>query len=94
MNALVCVLVMSLLVESVWETLKLVWEKGFDWQRVAIILLSIGVCIAYNLDLISMVGISSNIPVIGMILTGILSSRGANFVNDIFTKVYKLRKNG
>lgn len=94
MEPLVSVIVISFVIESIWSTVKLVWEnrKHPDWQRVAIILLSVAVCIVYGMDVIALVGITSTVPVVGMILTGILASRGANGINDLLTKIYQWRK--
>jgi hypothetical protein len=92
MDAIWQILVLAFTVEAVWQTLKMIWEKGFDWQRVAIIALAVLVCCLYGVDMIAAVGVTSAIPIVGMVLTGIVVSRGANFVNDLFTKVYQLRK--
>lgn len=92
MEAITSIVVMAFLIESVWQTLKMIWEKGFDWKRAAIIGLSIVVCIAYGLDITALIEVTAEIPFVGMVLTGILVSRGANFVNDLFTKMYNLRK--
>ena len=34
-----------------------------------------------------MQGINLSIPLIGWILTGVLMSRGANFIHDLFNKI-------
>ena len=39
-------------------------------------------CIAYRVDLLALVGLTSGWPYIGPALTGLLIGRGANFVND------------
>ena len=39
-------------------------------------------CIAYDVDLLKLVGLTSGWPLIGDVSTGLLIGRGANFVND------------
>lgn len=43
------------------------------------------VAIAYKLDLLELMGMKSNIPYVGNILTGLLLSRGSNYVYDILS---------
>ncbi|ABI68436.1 hypothetical protein Swol_1126 [Syntrophomonas wolfei subsp. wolfei str. Goettingen G311] len=37
-----------------------------------------------GIDLFATVGLPINIPYLGLILTGIIISRGANFIHDLF----------
>lgn len=59
----------------------------FYWQMLASVALGIAVSVAYNLDLPELFNLKSKIPYIGSILTGILLSRGANYVYDLLTKI-------
>ena len=47
------------------------------------IIFGILIAVAYKIDLLKLVNIESNIPYIGSVLTGILFSRGSNYVHDI-----------
>ena len=77
------VIVMSYVVEALVETLKMIWDKDkISNSKIAALILAIIVSIAYRIDLILAVGIEAVWPVFGYILTGILISRGANFVSD------------
>lgn len=49
-------------------------------------LVGVGLCIAYSADLLAIVGLESQIPYIGAIVTGLLVGRGANFVNDFASR--------
>lgn len=53
------------------------------WQQVLAAFLGIVVAIAYNIDLLALFGFTSNILFIGNILTGILLSRGSNYIFDL-----------
>lgn len=86
------ILVMSVLTEAVITYIKTwVVEKKIQWQMIASVMLSIVVCFAYGLDIPALVGIDSSIPFIGNVITGILVSRGSNYIYDLF-KTLKINK--
>lgn len=58
------------------------------WVKlVASIVLGIGVCIVYKVGLIGLIGIEGGIPVVDWVFTGIIISRGSNFLNDLLTRI-------
>lgn len=85
------ILTASLLVESVWETSKLAWKKG-RLNPNAIGALTVGLVIALgaHLDICAATGIFFSNPKVGEILTGILLSRGSNFVHDLLNIVRRV----
>ena len=60
---------------------------GSSWEIVFSLILGITVAIAYKLDLLSNFNLNSQIPYIGNILTGILLSRGSNYIFDLLGKL-------
>ena len=56
-------------------------------KRVASIVLGVGVCIVYKVGLIGLLGIEGGIPIVDWIFTGIIISRGSNFLNDLLTRI-------
>ena len=81
-------LIAAILVEAIWENLKMIWEEGkVSINRCGSLLLAMLICILGNIDIFPVVGITLNVPIIGAGVTGIIVSRGANFVNDLFTKL-------
>lgn len=85
MDAVLTVAVAALLAEAVWETGKMVWQEGkLCIDRVGALCIGLVFAVGSGLDLFSLLGISFVYPIIGQILTGVLLSRGANFVHDIF----------
>lgn len=80
--------IVAILVEAIWENLKMTYVEGkFSVNMLGALLLSILVCILTRINIFAIVGIDISIEIIGYILTGIVVSRGANFVNDIFDKI-------
>ena len=57
-----------------------------DWRglvlRYAAAALGVALCLAYQADILALVGLESQLPYVGQIVTGVVVGRGANFVND------------
>ena len=86
--SIVTIITIALLVEAVWETLKMVWQEGkININTIGALIVGIAVSILAKIDIFAMQGITLSIPLIGWILTGILMSRGANFIHDLFNKL-------
>lgn len=62
-------------------------NKNFNWKQILAAVLGVVVAIGYNLDLIAMFGVESTIPYLGVVLTGLIISRGSNFIADLLKKV-------
>ena len=86
--SIVTIITIALLVEAVWETLKMVCQEGkININSVGALIVGISVSILAKIDIFAMQGISLSIPLVGWILTGVLMSRGANFIHDLFNKL-------
>lgn len=84
---LTSLIVIAILVEAIWENIKTVWEDGININRIGALVLAILISILAKVDVFAMVGITLAFPVVAYVLTGIVVSRGANFVNDLFGKL-------
>lgn len=81
-------IIIAILVEAIWENLKMVYDKKkVNFNMIGSLCLSIIICSLARINIFEIVGISLTFPVIGYIMTGIIVSRGANFVNDLFSKL-------
>lgn len=81
-------IIIAILVEAIWENLKMVYDKRkVNFNMIGSLCLSIMICGLARINIFEIVGISLTFPVIGYIMTGIIVSRGANFVNDLFSKL-------
>lgn len=65
-------------------------EDGFCCKMLLSIILGIIVAVAYKIDLPSYFNLKSDIPYIGCVLTGILLSRGSNYVYDLLNKLMQM----
>lgn len=85
-------LIAAATVEAIWETLKMVWDNGkFNLDRTGTIVLGILVCVAAGVDLFELIGLPFSITGLGMVLSGLLISRGSNAVHDFLAGLDKMR---
>lgn len=85
-------LVIAATVEALWETLKMFWDgEKVDANRIGSAVLGILLCILANVDFFVLVGVELSIPIVGVVLSGLLVSRGANFVHDLLKIVYEIQ---
>lgn len=90
MEKILILVVISLIAESVWETLKMTWQEGkLSIDRVGALVVGLVLAIGTKLDILALVGIEASIPLLGIMLTGILISRGSNFIHDLISKLQK-----
>lgn len=87
-------IILALIGESIWETLKMTWQNGkLNIDRIGALIVGLLLAFGSKLDFMEAVGVPIVIPYLGTILTGLLISRGANFVHDIVSSVNNLKQN-
>ncbi len=90
---IVIVIIAALLAEAIWETMKMIWDRGkVSVDRIGALVIGILVAVGAGIDLCALMGLDFVYPLIGQILTGILLSRGANFLHDLLKTVEGLNK--
>ena len=93
MEKLLIIIILALVAESVWETLKMTWQEGkVSIDRIGALVVALVLSIGVRLDILSLLGINTTIPLLGVILTGILISRGSNFIHDLLVKIGQVGK--
>lgn len=93
MEKLLIIIMIALIAESVWETLKMTWQEGkISVDRIGALVVALVLCVGVKLDILSLLGISTMIPLLGVILTGILISRGSNFIHDLLIRLGQVGK--
>ena len=60
------------------------------YQMVLSLVFGIFIAVAYKIDLLKLADIESEMPYIGSILTGILISRGSNYIYDLMSKILQI----
>ena len=81
-------IIVAILIEAIWENLKMIWkDRKISLNTIGVLVISIIVCLLAKIDIFPIVGLSLSVPFVGSGLTGIIVSRGANLVNDLFEKL-------
>ncbi|QGU95674.1 hypothetical protein GOM49_11760 [Clostridium bovifaecis] len=88
-------IVIAMIGEAVWETLKMLWQRKqkFNFDRIGALIISLVLSFSTGLDMLALVGIPTKIPYVGVALTGILISRGSNFMHDIIASISNVYQN-
>ena len=81
-------ILIAIVVEGVVEWVQTIYQSGkFSWPRLFALIVGITVCIAAETDLFLLLGIPLAWPFVGAVLTGILVSRGSNYIHDFVSKL-------
>lgn len=80
--------ILSIIIEGVVTYVR-TWivDKHVQWQQIMTCVLGLIIAVAYRLDLIALFGYESSLPYLGNVLTGILLSRGSNYIFDLIKKL-------
>ncbi len=82
-ETIILAIVAAATVEAVWETLKMIWEEGrIQLNRVGPILIGLLIAFTLPVDVFAILGFPFTTPIVGQVLTGILISRGSNWMHD------------
>ena len=85
MDGVLTAVIMATLVEAVWETTKLIWDEGqINVDRIGAIFFGQVVAFGSQLDILKLIDVEMIPSWLGLVLTGILISRGANYIHDVF----------
>jgi hypothetical protein len=90
MDALMAIVFGAILVEAITGAVKLVYDpekRTISWGVVTSLVVGLGVAFASGMDLCAAAGVPLHVPYVPQIITGILISRGANYVYDILAQI-------
>lgn len=83
----VAFILLAILIEAIVEILKSLIVEGKLNKSVALsLLVAIPVTVLTGLDLFVLVGLPIALPYVGAALSGIIISRGSNYVSDLVNK--------
>lgn len=88
------VVLLAVFAESIWETLKMLWEKDkLCVDRLGALVTGVVLAVGTGTDFFALLGLPVKIPYLGLVCTGIIASRGANFLHDILKITEKIKIN-
>lgn len=78
----------AIMIEAIITYINQFFVNGeFCWEMLLSIIFGIIISIAYDIDVTKHLNLSSRIPYISNILTGILLSRGSNYIYDLMSRL-------
>ena len=78
----------AIMIEAIITYINQFFVNGeFCWEMLLSMIFGIIISIAYDIDVTKHFNLSPRIPYISNILTGILLSRGSNYIYDLMTKL-------
>lgn len=98
MQGIILILALAVVVEAVVEYIKSIGKMFAtgDWKtavtQLSAAAIAIALCFAAGADLFAALGLHFGLWWIGVVLTGLFASRGANYVSDIIRKLQSLGK--
>lgn len=93
MEKLLLIIMLAITVEALVEYGKSIvkWFMSGEWKtavtQLIAIVVSVIICFSTRADMYKALGVVFDCPTIGILLTGIFASRGANFVSDLIKRI-------
>lgn len=88
------IIILAITIEALVEYVKELIKGEMRWAQIGAIAAAVFLAVAAGADMYVMLGVDFKIPVVGMVLTGILLSRGANYISDFMGKIQKTSVEG
>ena len=92
--AIVLAIITEALVEYASTVVKMFLEgdKKKAIKQAAAIIIAVVLCWSMNLNVFTPMGVQFSFQIIGVVLTGIFASRGANFFSDLIKRLTTVRQ--
>lgn len=85
-------IIIAFSVEAIVETIKMIFfERKFIKERITSLVVALILGFCFKIDIFPLLGIEGGISYVSIAFTAILSSRGGNFVHDLFQKLRELK---
>ena len=92
MEQFIGIIMLAIVIEGMITYFKTMVVNGaLKWQLVGSIVLGALLAVIYNVDLLNIVGFTTSVPYIGNVVTGILLSRGSNYIFDLVGQLTTIR---
>jgi hypothetical protein len=85
-KSLTALVFFAILIEGMVEYIKLGIQKNICIEIISSMVLGLIVAFGFHLDFFAAVGITTDVPYISTVLTGIIVSRGSNYAFDLIGK--------
>lgn len=87
------IIILAIVAESIWETLKMVWQDGkASIDKIGALVVALIITLGTRIDIMPLLGLSMQWGILGAILTAILISRGANFMHELLNRITNIKR--
>lgn len=87
-NKIASIMPLAIIIEATITYINQFFVGGeFCWEMLLSIIFGVFISISYEIDIPKYLNLNSRIPYLSNILTGILISRGSNYIYDLITKM-------
>ena len=90
-KALSTLVFFAVLIEGMVEYVKLGVQKNMCPEIISAIVVGIGLAFGFHLDFFAAVGITTDVPYVSTVLTGIIVARGSNYMFDLIGKFTEIK---
>lgn len=92
MKTMLILVLLGIIVESTVEILKSLYEeKKLNIDNLMSIVIGLVIAFTTNVNILDIIEVNNH-PIIGLILTGILISRGSNYIHDLIDNINSVGK--
>jgi len=86
MDMIAKIIIGAIVIEAIIEYLNAIIFKKISPQYILSVVFGAVFSVLYGLDLLAILGLETHVPYVGMILTGIMLSRGSNYITHLVKK--------
>jgi len=86
MDMIAKIIVSAVVIEAIIEYFNAIISKRFHPRYILSIIFGSVFAVLYGVDLLSILGLETTVPYVGMVFTGILLSRGSNYIAQFIKK--------
>jgi len=87
MEIIAKIIAAAIIIEAIIEYFSIFCNKNVSLKCWFSLSFGIIFSVIYGIDLLYLFGLETSVPFVGMVLSGILLSRGSNYVADLIKKV-------
>lgn len=90
-NKIASIMPLAIIIEAIITYINQFFVSGeFCWEMILSVIFGVFISIAYEIDIPKYYELNSRIPYLSNIITGILISRGSNYIYDLMTKIIQI----
>jgi len=87
MDNILGIIFLATFTEGIIEYLFSDETRAQPYLKYLALLTGVGLAVAYNVDLLALVGLTTTVPLVSNVVSGVMIGRGSNYINDVLSAV-------